>query len=160
MRRRIVKDSPDNLVYGKRIKHIREMLGLTQKDFAEKMKVARNTISEAESGITMPGHGLLMVLNEIYNVNPNYILLGIGEPFLDGSNINPNDLDFGDKRKQMFQLISDMSESPILRFTVLAYAEKYRLNHNDIIEMDKALNSKKTVNKTNSETEGKKNDDI
>jgi len=137
----------ENSPAGKNLKQIREDTGLNQRDFAESLKVAASTICEIEAGNSNPGYGLLMQLYQVYNVNPNYILIGVGGPYFEKTPTTVNDFDFGEQQEEIVSLIRDMERSPILRYTTAAYVEKFRLSHSDIIDLDISLHSKRTGGK-------------
>jgi transcriptional regulator with XRE-family HTH domain len=67
---------------GKRVKEIREKLQLNQEEFAKLFGVSRSFITQVESGNKFLKRKYLSYLLETYNININYLLAGIGEPFL------------------------------------------------------------------------------
>lgn len=66
---------------GNRISEIRKRLGLRQEEFAETFQVSRAFISAIEKDRSKFSVDNLIRLQSDYNVNINYILSGIGEPF-------------------------------------------------------------------------------
>lgn len=66
---------------GNRLKKIRQMLGLTQEQFGLKLGISKQFYSNIESDRTVLNNNKLVLLCTDYNVNTNYILAGIGEPF-------------------------------------------------------------------------------
>ncbi|MFA6988701.1 MAG: helix-turn-helix transcriptional regulator [Candidatus Gastranaerophilaceae bacterium] len=67
---------------GKRIKEIRKILGFTQKEFAEILGFRESFMSSVENDRNLLNHGKQLLLLQNYDVNINYILAGIGDPFL------------------------------------------------------------------------------
>lgn len=67
---------------GKRIKKIREDLKLSQDKFGEVFDCGKSFISAVENDKNKLSHDNLVKLLMNYNVNINYILAGIGNPFL------------------------------------------------------------------------------
>lgn len=64
-----------------RIRHVREVLKLTQKQFAEKLEMSQSYMSEVETGQTQPGVSLLISLNTIFKVSVDWLLTGEGSMF-------------------------------------------------------------------------------
>lgn len=61
---------------GARIQQIRKDLGMNQNQFAERMSLPQNQISRLETGESMATTEFVLKLNEIYNVDPSFLLLG------------------------------------------------------------------------------------
>ena len=66
---------------GKRIKMIREKLGLTQQEMASKLGYKMLTISRWERGERTPSLNDLSKLAELYGVNLHWLLTGEGRMF-------------------------------------------------------------------------------
>ncbi len=66
---------------GERIRVIREQSGLTQDEFAKKIKLARNTITLIESGRRNPSERTLSDICQRFNVNKDWLLTGNGEMY-------------------------------------------------------------------------------
>jgi transcriptional regulator with XRE-family HTH domain len=147
----------ENSLCGEHLKKIRDDSGLNQKEFAETLEVAPSTIWEVEAGNSNPGYSLLIKLNKVYNVNPNYILLGEGEPYMDALNLIPDRYDFGEQAQDVIDLIEKMEKSPMMRFALIAYGNKFYRNNKGIVEMDMETNAKKK--KTATKSIENKNDD-
>jgi transcriptional regulator with XRE-family HTH domain len=77
----------------KRLLHIMEFYNLSPSAFADEIGVVRSSISHIISGRNKPGVDLIQkVLGKFKDVNPYWLLLGIGEMLLDkGSKINTKD---------------------------------------------------------------------
>jgi len=147
-----------NPLCGKRFKRIREDSGFNQRDFAASLDVAPSTVSEVEAGNSAPGYSLLMKANEVYKANPNYILLGIGEPYLRTNAVNPDEFDFGAEHEEVQELLSKMARSPILRFAVVAFGDKFLHSNKDVIEMDIAVHAKRKTFEKEPRRRVRKND--
>jgi len=132
-----------NAKCGEYLKRIRMDSGLKQKEFAESLEVAPSTIWEIESGNTNPGYGLLVKLYKVYRVDPNYILFGEGEPYVGPKALNPNNFNFGEQTEDIIDMFEKMEQSPIMRFSLIAYAKKFYRNNRGIIEMDIETHSRK-----------------
>ena len=66
-----------------KIKFIREIEKLNQKEFAEKLNVTQSTISKYEKNERTPDFYVLKNLFDIFNVNPDWIFSDIEPAFLD-----------------------------------------------------------------------------
>ena len=67
---------------GNRIKELRKALGLTQTAFAEKIGRSKRSIQEWESGRNEPPERALRLIEQTFNVNPEWLRHGRGEMFL------------------------------------------------------------------------------
>jgi len=67
---------------GKRIKILREALNLTQKEFAGKIGRTVRAIQRYESGQRSPDETTLRLIEQTFNVNPEWLRKGKGEMFL------------------------------------------------------------------------------
>ena len=68
---------------GERVQKIRKREGLSQDKFGEKFDLSQNQISRIESGHCMVTTDFVLKLNEIYGVDPSYLLLGKSSRGLD-----------------------------------------------------------------------------
>jgi len=92
----VIKMGVDKKLVGKRIRHRREIAGLSQEQLAEKMELSTNHISSMECGKSLLTTNRLMDLCEILGGTPNYYLLGEIEPEADRvttlvRNLSPGD---------------------------------------------------------------------
>lgn len=69
---------------GKRIKHRREVSGLSQEQLAEKLNLSTNHISSMEYGKSLLTTKCLLALCDILGGTPDYYLLGELTPETDG----------------------------------------------------------------------------
>lgn len=65
-----------------RIKEIRTVLKLTQQEFADKIKVKRNTVATYEMGRSIPSDSAIALICSVFNVNENWLRNGVGEMFI------------------------------------------------------------------------------
>ena len=68
--------------FSKRLKELRQKLNITQNDFAKACDVKLTAISKYETGLVKPGFDMLYKIASVYNVNLNWLILGIGEIFV------------------------------------------------------------------------------
>ena len=73
-----------------RIKEIRKILNVSQREFGEKLGVSRDVISNIEYGRVEPKPLFIQHLCSTYNVNEEWIRTGIGEKFSETVEINKN----------------------------------------------------------------------
>ena len=59
-----------------RIKELRKSLGLTQKDFGERLGVQANTITSYESGVRTPNNSMILAICREYGVNETWLRTG------------------------------------------------------------------------------------
>lgn len=64
-----------------RIKTLRKTLGLTQKQFAEKIGVKQNTVAQYEIGRNIPTDMAINLICREFGVNEIWLRTGAGEPF-------------------------------------------------------------------------------
>jgi len=62
-----------------RIRTIRVYLGLTQEEFAEKLFMKRNSITQIELGNRNPSNRLIKAISDIFSINENWIRTGNGD---------------------------------------------------------------------------------
>lgn len=62
------------------IRKLRKQTGLTQEELAEKLKVARSTITQWETGCSSPRMGMIQKLSGVFGVTPAELLLEEVEP--------------------------------------------------------------------------------
>jgi transcriptional regulator with XRE-family HTH domain len=67
---------------GIRLKKIREELRMNQQDFADKIGLTKSAISAVENDKSNLSQTILSRMILDLNINANYILAGIGSPFL------------------------------------------------------------------------------
>jgi len=67
---------------GIRILQIRKELGTTQKEFAEKIGVTGNYISEIEAGKKFPSMPVLLSIEHIYGIGREWLLSGKGDKYV------------------------------------------------------------------------------
>ena len=63
------------------IKELRKALGLTQQEFAEKIRVKRNTVATYEMGRSVPSDAAISLICREFNVSESWLREGNGEMF-------------------------------------------------------------------------------
>ena len=64
-----------------RIRTLRKTLGLTQKQFAEKIGVKQNTVAQYEIGRNVPSDMAINLICREFGVNEIWLRTGVGDPF-------------------------------------------------------------------------------
>lgn len=65
-----------------RIKQVRNYFHLTQQEFADRIKVKRNTVATYEMGRTKPSDSGVSIICREFNVNEEWLRTGEGEMFM------------------------------------------------------------------------------
>lgn len=132
--------------YSKRLREVRRTLDISQKDFAAELSISSSFLSEIESGKTKPGYNFLTKLASEFNVNPAWLLLGKGPMFLkdDETDAIADDA-FGDHTESIKELLWYFVHSPLVKLSVMAFATKFLLDNEEIIQRDIERNKPKEV---------------
>lgn len=98
-----------------RITKIRKSVGLTQKEFGDKIGVAGNTVTNYENGIRTPMEQTLRSICREYRVDYGWLTTGKGEMFLDDDDdlidqINRMMIGQNDFAKRVFRAFAKMDE--------------------------------------------------
>lgn len=64
-----------------RLKEIRKALNLTQQEFADRLKIKRNTVATYETGKSNPSDAAVSLICREFNVNEEWLRTGTGEMF-------------------------------------------------------------------------------
>lgn len=64
-----------------RLKQIRKALNLTQQEFADRLKIKRNTVATYETGKSNPSDAAVVLICREFNVNEEWLRTGVGEMF-------------------------------------------------------------------------------
>lgn len=83
-----MQDQKCDIGISSRVKELRLALKLTQGDFAKKLKIEQAAVSKIENRNKQLDTRIMQALAEIFQININWILTGIGEKFIQDQ-INP-----------------------------------------------------------------------
>lgn len=120
---------------GSRIKKVRELLGLSQKEFAEKIGVGRTTITQIENE-TIPIRTIILVaISSVFNVNYKWLEKGEGNVFKN-ENIMSN---LDNYTLSILKMLLEMSEDEKKSFLEIVKREK------QISDMKKELEELKKI---------------
>lgn len=130
--------------YGKRLRDVRRVLDISQKDFAAQLNVSPSFLSEIESGKTKPGYNFLLKLAAVFDVSPAWLLLEKGAMFFKDEKASTIENDeFGDHTESIKELLWYFKHSPLVKLSVMAFASKFLLDNEDIIKKDIERNQQK-----------------
>ena len=73
-----------------RFKEVREAKRLTQEQFGNGLGISRAAVASVEKGKSKVSYEVLCNLVGVFSVNLNYLLMGIGEPFIRSSDNKEN----------------------------------------------------------------------
>lgn len=130
---------------GDRLKAVRTALGLSIDKIGGMTGFSRSLISEVENGYKKPSSIYLYGLLDLFRVNINYILIGEGEMFLNGANVEA-ETETDDDMKEMLYYMENVS---LVKYSVLSFFIDFKTRSKDVIGelLDKALEKKKKENK-------------
>jgi transcriptional regulator with XRE-family HTH domain len=96
----------DDIGIAGRLKEIRTKSGLMQKDFAASLNTSYSVISDIERGAREPSRQILIALAEKYNVDLNWLLLGVGN-----SEITSHNQTYNPEIERLENEIADLKKS-------------------------------------------------
>lgn len=122
---------------GQRIKEVRLQLRLQQKEMSATLQMAPSYLSEIEAGKANPGPEFFLKMVYEYNVNPNYLFLGLGDMFFGPERILKTedfDMENGhvDSVEKLFWM---MESSPYFKNNVLSFACRFFLENEEFLKM-------------------------
>jgi transcriptional regulator with XRE-family HTH domain len=138
----------DQVQFGNRVRQIRTLLNLLQKDFAKAIEISKSFLSEIEAGRTKAGYDFFFNIVRVFNVNPVYLLRGEGEMFLTtgAEEKKKKGIDYtGPDNEIVSRMLGDIAKVPVIRFAVLEFYEKYVFENREMVS---ASSSKKKTKKT------------
>lgn len=102
-----------------RLKELRKSLGLTQREFAEKIGIKQNTVAQYEMGRNNPIDTVITLICRRWNVSEEWLRCGIGDMYIEqtrdeqiasfiGSLQSTDEDTF---KKRFIAMLSDMNES-------------------------------------------------
>ncbi len=83
---------------GQRIKKTRTKLNMSQVELAKRVGISSNRLSEIESGKGNPNKSLLIAIEQLFNISPDWLETGEGEMFI---NENKTEKEVGIDREQL-----------------------------------------------------------
>ncbi len=113
---------------------VRKHLAVKKSEFAEKLHITQERLESIETGKKSPGFHFFYYITQEWGVNPLYLLFG-DKPFLlrkipiDNSGIAQSN----DSEHAVEQLFWYMQRSKIIKFNMLEYFIKFKLEHKHAI---------------------------
>jgi transcriptional regulator with XRE-family HTH domain len=130
-------------VIGKRVKTVREALGMTGKDFAGSLNIAAPYLSQIERGNKKnPGISVFYKIAQVHNVSLDYLVSGIGDMFIPAAHQHHgNQRGYVDKIETPDDLYWFLENSTFFRNIIMGFAFKLHLENEEIIK--RSLNNRK-----------------
>jgi transcriptional regulator with XRE-family HTH domain len=121
---------------GKRIKQVREELGLTQKDFVKPLNRKAPSLSQIENGTKKnPGVLIFLEISLVYNVSMDYLFHGSGDMFLNPkTNIDADKRDYIEDIESVEDLLWLFERSRFFKNSIMGYAGKFKYENEAIIK--------------------------
>ncbi len=124
--------------FGSRLKEIRQRLKMTQEQLGKKLGVNASAVAKYENGFTFPNVKMLNILASQYNVSMDYLVCGRGILFYEDKDTPDSDrykdIISGDKEmEELFSLVSSISW---VRYAVLSYFQRFKLEHRHLMEKE------------------------
>lgn len=113
-----------------RIKEIRNALGLTQQEFADAVKVKRNTVATYEMGRSVPSDAAIALICKQFEVNENWLRTGEGEMFVKKS-----------KDEQIAEMLGNIQKSSEDSFKHRLVAALSKLDDSEWSVLEKLIDS-------------------
>lgn len=136
------------MAINERIKALRKELGLTQKDFSERIGIKRNTLSYIESGNSTVTDSNIKLICEKFNINETWLRTGEGEKERrDDNTLLKKFLEHGNIKDKAFievflsmpddarEAVISFVEESAARFKTLETQYEYSTPHNEMERM-------------------------
>lgn len=116
-----------------RIKQIRKLLNLSQKEFGDKIGVKQGSVAGYESGARVPLDAVIFSICREFHVSEEWLRTGAGEPFVDlGENEQLSDL---------FTHMEFNQDDPVIRMITAAVRSYYNLSDSEKAAVQKLLDN-------------------
>jgi transcriptional regulator with XRE-family HTH domain len=124
------------IAVGKRIKQVREALGLTQKNFVKPLNRKGPFLSQIENGTKKnPGVWIFLQISLVYNVSMDYLFHGTGDMFLNPKiNIDKDKRDYIEDIDSVEDLIWLFEHSKFFKDSIMGYAGKFKYENEVLIK--------------------------
>lgn len=131
---------------GKRLRLIREKIGITQARVGAKLGIQSQHVSKYERGETVPTWENLIKLIELYDVNINWLLTGKGSMFLSPVNYSiPEEKNVSAVRdlepdNQIDEIIIELQKDLDLKNLIYDYVKNYRKLRLTTVRLQEKIN--------------------
>ena len=128
---------------GKRVREVREEIGLSQREFARRLGIANSFICDIENGNSGPGFYFFYLAGKYLKISPMYLLFGTGPKLIDPE--KPETLeqpkqqtsvpdDFGDDTPRIRQMLSVLKRSEVAKLAVLGFFSKFLVENKAVLD--------------------------
>lgn len=127
----------------KQIKLLRNHLGLSQKEFAEKLDHKWYQIKDIETGRTKASIDILIKISEKFSVNANWLLTGEGPMFKEEAGEIGNETEKPDpleKALQMMKMLNNEDREDVLKY--IKRVKQMREMEKKITKLEKLIKEK------------------
>jgi len=141
------------IAVGKRIKQVREALGLTQVDFVKPLNRKAPFLSQIENGTKKnPGVGIFLQISLVYNVSMDYLFHGTGDMFLNPKiKIDKDKRDYIEDIDSVEDLIWLFEHSKFFKDSIMGYAGKFKYENEVLIKKSIERYRKKSLQEEKNE---------
>lgn len=118
------------MTVNERIVQLRKELDLSMAKFGDKIGITRGAVNTLEKGVNNPSEQTLMLICQVYGVNPTWLKHGIGDMFLEFPKTELDriaqdyDLDETDKLILEVYLESNAEERKYIKHFLQTFAKK------------------------------------
>jgi transcriptional regulator with XRE-family HTH domain len=129
---------------GERLRAVRRYLRLTMEQMRDITGYSKSLISAAEKGKKKPSTIYLFAILDKFSVNINYIFNGKGPMFLEPGEEKNVSISFLELKKNIRELFYLMENVDMVRYAVLSFFLKYKIENKRIIDelLEQKLNEK------------------
>lgn len=114
---------------GTRFREMREYAKLSQKETGSLFGMNQSNIARIEKGIVSPNMAICDYFHTRYNINMNWLITGEGEMVLPREEIDPKNVDYGEFKEEMNDLIFHLENVPNARIAMLKFFMGYKLEN-------------------------------
>ena len=151
------------IAVGKRIRQVREALGLTQVDFVKPLDRRSAFLSQIENGTKKnPGVWIFFQISLVYNVSMDYLFHGTGHMFLNQKiNIDKDKPNYIEDIDSVDDLLWLFEHSKFFKDSIMGYAGKFKYENEVLIKKSidryrkKSQQEEKNEQDTNKLNQGK-----
>jgi len=125
--------------FGKRLRAIRRKLFLDQKQFSIKMGISSPYMSAFENDRHFPKMKFLLKLNTLFDVNLNYLILGIGDMFIQETEfLKARAPEFAVNLEHVSSFLFHFEHSEIVQFACLSTFREIMIKQREVIKKELA----------------------
>ncbi|MCP4218727.1 MAG: helix-turn-helix transcriptional regulator [bacterium] len=111
---------------GERLKQVRKVLGLSQRQIAAQLLTSRSTYSQNETGVYIPGASMLYKLLADKGVSLNWLVGGVGDMFDGLAGMDAKIPALLKKNPELAVMLLRIVEEPMLLYKVMETFDSYK----------------------------------